>query len=201
MRDDQPVQPLEYEPRTDAGLRRAYWLKVMKLAIVVAIIFGGIAFVLPFLNQARVENPRLACANSLRQLGLGAIMYAYQNNLKIPDDLQTLFDSQELGSSVLVCPSSNLPSLSGATTQAADAAIAANQVSYIYLGKGLTLNAPADTVLMYEPLADHQDGINVLFVDAHVEWLDLKEAKKLLARIAVGENPVRYSASVSSTQP
>jgi len=200
MQDDRPAQPLEYEPRTDAKLWRAYWLKVMKLAIVIAIIFGIVASILLFLDRPRDPNYRLQCASNLRQLGLAAVMYADEHHLQMPDNLQTLFDSQELGSSVLVCPTSSLPQLA-ATTQAADAAIAANQISYVYLGKGLSVNAPADTVLMYEPLADHQDRINVLFVDAHVEWLDLVEAKKLLARIAAGENPLRYPAPVSSTQP
>ena len=200
MQDDLPVQPLGYEPHTEAGLGRAYWLKVMKLAIVVAIISGAITFLLR-LRSPRVESPRLPCASNLRQLGLGAIMYANEHHMKMPDDLQTLFDSEEFGSSVLVCPSSNLPSLSRATTQAADAAITSSQVSYIYLGKGLTVNAPADTVLMYEPIGDHGDGMNVLFADAHVEWLDLIEAQKLLARIAAGQNPVRYPAPVMSTQP
>ena len=128
-------------------------------------------------------------------------MYANEHHLKMPDDLQTLFDSEELGANVLVCPRSNLPSLSGATTQAADAAITSNQASYIYLGKGLTLNAPADTVLMHEPIVDHGDGMNVLFADAHVEWLDLAEAKKLIARIGSGQNPVRYPDLTSPTQP
>ena len=50
-------------------------------------------------------------------------------------------------------------------------AIAAGQLSYIYCGKGLTVNSGDDVVLMYEPISNHGDGITVLFADAHVDWL------------------------------
>jgi prepilin-type processing-associated H-X9-DG protein len=199
MRIDGPAAPLDYESSTRK--RRRFWPGIVIVTIFVAILVFLLPAVMPQLNPPHVNTTRNACANNLRQLGLAAIMYANTHNMKMPDELQTLFDSEELATGVLVCPASNLPSLIGATTQAADASIKSKQVSYVYLGKGLTLNAPADTVLMYEPIGDHGDGMNVLFVDAHVEWLDLTEAKKLIARIGSGQNPVRYPDPTSPTQP
>ena len=159
-------------------------------------------FLLPSMNPAHPRVPRVQCANNLRQLGLAAIMYANQNHGHMPDDLKSLFDSEELNGDVLFCPSSSVPRPALATTQEADRAIAANEVSYVYLGKGLTLNSPDDTVLLYEPLSNHGNGINVVFVDAHNEWLEDEEAKQLLARIAAGEHPVRYPATQpAATQP
>ena len=199
MQNDLPTERLEYESRTDQ--RRRYWPKVIKVTIVITILVLAMVTLLPLLNRPYDGNPRLACASHLRQFGLAAVMYANQHNKKMPDNLQTLFDENELEPGVLTCPLSTLPSLNGATTQTADAAIRSNQVSYIYLGKGLTVDAPDDTVLMYEPLGDHGDGINVLFFDCHVEWLDLAEAKRLIALVGSGQNPVRYPATAPGTHP
>jgi prepilin-type processing-associated H-X9-DG protein len=50
---------------------------------------------------------------------------------------------------------------------------------------------------MDEPISNHSDGINVLFADAHVDWLDLDEAKKLIANSIGAKTPLRWPA----TQP
>ena len=132
-------------------------------------------------------------ARNLREMGLAIIMYANQHGGNFPDNLQSLYLDQELGPDVPFCPAATRPLQSNATTQQAIAAINAGRSSYIYVGKGLTVRSPDDVVVMYEPLSDHTVGINVLFADAHVEWLELAEAKKLLARFATGANSVQYS--------
>lgn len=48
---------------------------------------------------------------------------------------------------------------------------------------------------MYEPLSDHGTGMNVLFGNAHVEWLSPAQARPLLKQVAAGVRPVRLLPS------
>src|SRR5207248_2656810 len=36
---------------------------------------------------------------------------------------------------------------------------------------------PPDVVVAYEPLTNHGDGVNALFGDGHIDWLDKVEAR------------------------
>jgi prepilin-type processing-associated H-X9-DG protein len=92
----------------------------------------------------------------------------------------------------LICPSSNdTPAAIGPTTRATVANInAGGHLSYIYLAKGMTNTQKADTILVYEPLSNHQNnGMNVLFGDLHVDWIAAKEAKWMLSELKLGHNP------------
>jgi prepilin-type processing-associated H-X9-DG protein len=191
MQDDLPPTPLGY---TSRKARRPGWLRVTCMTALLI----GVAFLVwsAITNlqsmQVHDDNFRPRCATNLREMGLAIIMYANQHGGNFPDDLQALYSDQDLASDTLFCPTTPPPLQSNATTQQAIAAINAGRSSYIYVGKGLTVHSPDDVVVMYEPLSDHTVGINVLFADAHVEWLELAEAKKLLARFAAGEEQVRY---------
>jgi hypothetical protein len=207
MQDDRPPTPLEYARHEHKpsyhtpGFRRT-----IPVLFVLAILLVAIAILEAQLGPDYAREPanRVLCANHLRQLGLAAIMSANQRRGNFPDDLQTIYTENDLGPSMLFCPTT-MPSVQyNATTQQAVSAIRAGQASYIYLGKGLRADGPADLILMYESPDDHDgDGINVLFMDDHVEWLNADEAKKLIARIAAGENPVHYPAATTfpATQP
>ena len=46
-------------------------------------------------------------------------------------------------------------------------------------------------VLAYEPLANHGNGMNVLFADGRVEWIDPPRGRKLLAELDAGYDPPR----------
>lgn len=68
-------------------------------------------------------------------------------------------------------------------------------VSYAYLGKGLTsadLNQNPDIVLAYEPLSNHGGfGMNVLFGDGTVEWVQGARAQSILFQASSGSHPVK----------
>jgi prepilin-type processing-associated H-X9-DG protein len=65
-------------------------------------------------------------------------------------------------------------------------------ISYIYCGAGFTSRGPANAVLAYEPLSNHDgDGTNVLYGDGHVSFLDRKETDYLIAELQAGHNPPR----------
>ena len=141
----------------------------------------------PFLRQHRgreVAN-RIKCASNLRQIGEALTIYANTHGHQFPDDLSALLPGGDLYSSTLVCPSSNDDPAFGATTQAVAANLTApHHCSYVFLGKGLSQPTPSDRVIAYEPLEHHQRmGINVLFADMRVEWLDRTQAELLLARL------------------
>jgi prepilin-type processing-associated H-X9-DG protein len=89
-----------------------------------------------------------------------------------------------------VCPSSKDTASTGATTQAIVVDLkASGHLSYIYIGKGLSdKTVTSDTVVLYEPLADHGEmGMNVLFGDGHVGLLDGKLAAKVIAAVSAGQ--------------
>jgi prepilin-type processing-associated H-X9-DG protein len=145
-------------------------------------------------DSTRDHLDRSDCAARLREIGLAAIMYADQHGEHFPDSFKPLLSEEDLWHYSFFCP--RVPTPTVATTQQAELVVT-TQSSYTYLGKGLTKDASADTVLAYEPLTDHGDGINVLFTDAHVEWLDAIDANALLGRVRAGEWPLHYPA----TQP
>jgi prepilin-type processing-associated H-X9-DG protein len=120
-------------------------------------------------------------------------MYANENRGEYPDSLATLFTHEDFSSGVFVCPSSNDTAASGPNTQAvATNLTAGGHLSYIYVGAGwTTATTPADAVVAYEPLTNHGGaGMNVLFGDGHVNWLNATKAQIILATAAQGKPPV-----------
>ena len=178
MREAPRPRPLEYASRHPVRWRHP--VAVCLIAFALSAVVGAGAVLLPSLNQPRVNTNRLKCASHLRQIGQGVQMFANENRGLFPDDLTTLFVTQDLTSEVFVCPHANVPP--------------SGQVSYTYTGKGMSIWTPPNAVLAYEPLANHGDGMHVLFADFHVEWLGAPQARKLLAELAAGHNPPRAAA-------
>jgi len=56
--------------------------------------------------------------------------------------------------------------------------------SYVYVGGCLTSSSPPSSVVIYEKLQNHGDGINVLHLDGSVTWLNKADAEKLIAGYA-----------------
>ncbi len=125
---------------------------------------------------------RIRCNSNLRQIGLAISNWAENHHGKLPDDFSEVFESGDLMPENFICPASDDQIRSGQR----NAAPAANLLqpgacSYIYLGKGLTQPLQPSHVIAVEPLENHKDaGINVLFADWHVEWLDRPQAESLL---------------------
>ena len=62
--------------------RNAFTL--IELLVVIAVIAILMAILMPALSRAREQGKRTACLNNLRQLTMGWILYADDNNDKIP---------------------------------------------------------------------------------------------------------------------
>jgi prepilin-type processing-associated H-X9-DG protein len=141
-----------------------------------------ISILLPSLNRARETANRVKCASNMRQIGQALLLYGNENRGQYPPTLDLLLKTQDIDSTVFVCPSSNDTAAPGATAaQQAGSLNSGGHLSYIYLGRGMTYNSPADAPVLYEPLTNHSnDGTNVLFGDGHVSWLTRQQAAATL---------------------
>jgi prepilin-type processing-associated H-X9-DG protein len=148
---------------------------------------GGAALLasvsLPSLSRARNVADRTKSATNLRTIGQGCILYANDNNGKLPDDLATLYQKEDLGLNTFVAPYGHSgPMPSRGTAQELGPWV--NEHSdYIYKGAGKNMKEmTSDKVLAYEKpeIAQREHGMNVLYGDGHVEWLTSAQAHQLL---------------------
>lgn len=174
------------EPRPARWRAARYLLVGASLALISFLLVQG---------ESRLDERanREPCAENLHEIGYAMFIYASRHGGKLPDDFATLLQSEGLPPVVFVCPNCSQSPPSGPTTRAVIAAMKMpGAVSYRYLGKGLTIEqADTDVVLAYEPLSNHDGrGMNVLFGDGHVEWIEGVRAKKLLDEVSSGARPV-----------
>jgi prepilin-type processing-associated H-X9-DG protein len=147
------------------------------------------SILLPSLNRAREQANRIKCASNLRQIGQALNMYAASNGGQFPPDLPTLLAMTGMGvtSATFVCPSSQDAAAPGATPAAQAGNLTKGpHLSYVYV-PGLTVQAPAGTVLMHERLTNHRnDGINVLYVDGSVNWIPRAQVQAVIPQAQPG---------------
>ena len=182
--------------------------RLHRLLIFGACLVTTFALLVPILSPVlirrnREPSLRVLCASNMRQISLGAIMYANEHGGRFPDDLDTIFQEEDVLPRVFVCPATDADLPSAPTTQAVYSTLKqAGALSYIYVGKGLTTKAADDVVLLYEPLSDHEnDGMNVCFADGHVEWLTASEAQSILQQAAAGVRPIRFPQVAATSRP
>lgn len=183
------VAPVEqWELRRAA--RAAMWFTLPPAALTLAA-----AIILPNLSRPREEAQRVKCAPNLRQIGAAIQLYANDHGGILPQSLDRLILGDYLTSEVFICPSSDDKRAEGPTTQAVATAVVTipEHCSYVYLGGGHTyLTATPKHVLAYEHHRNHRgNGMNVLYGDGLVQWLDKPQADRVLAELKAGQNPPR----------
>ena len=52
---------------------------------------------------------------------------------------------------------------------------------FVYLGADLKPNAGPGSILVYER-PDGRPGMNVLFADSHIEWIDVESARQMIEK-------------------
>jgi hypothetical protein len=180
-----PAPTLEYAPRKR---KRATW-KLTRVEVGVAVAMACLLSLtlLPSLDRSR-HDPHLKCAANLRVIAQAVEMYAVENRGVFPPDVPTLVATQNLVGDHFVCYRTGDGPAVGASGQALSNQLtaAAGHLSYVYCGAGMNDKAPASTVIAYEPLANHGDGMWVAYADTKVEWLDAKRGRKLIAELAAG---------------
>ncbi len=138
---------------------------------------------------------QVRCASNLKQIGLAMLLYGNANGRRYPDTLDelALFHGADLPPELFVCPDTSDTPPAGTTPTAGAADLSAGgQNSYVYLGRGLGEGVATEAILAHERFGQHRGrGINVLFGDLHVEFVDSEEAHALLAELRAGYNPPR----------
>lgn len=182
------VPPARWELRRKA--RDALWLTLPPVVLTIAV-----AVVLPQLGRPRESAQRVKCASNLRQIGQSVQAYASDHRGWLPPSLDLLLLGDYLTPGVVICPSSDDERAEGPTTQAVAAAVRTvpKHCSYVYLGGGHThQTATSAFVLAYEHRHNHDDrGMNFLYGDGTVRWLDKPQADRVLAELQAGRNPPR----------
>ena len=175
--------------------------------------FGAVAALLllaillmPTVGRARETAKRVMCASNLKQIGQAAHLYSNDHGGQLPPDVATLLQTLDITAEVFTCPSSDVYKAPGATTQQTVASmLAGDHLSYAWTGAGLMNDAPADVILAFD-LETHvrkegatTTGMNVLFADGTVTFVDEATGKAIWAQFVSGARPVRMPTRATAT--
>ena len=167
------------------------FLKRTVRIVVILLLAAVIAFL--FMSRSRrLVSPHCIsyCGDNLRQIGLALKQYAQDHDEVFPPDLKMLYPRYAESRKTLVCP------LDRAAPRGARSGDpnAPWYTSYTYVS-GLTDLDRSACVLAYERQENHRRegmawwqpgvrlGVNVLFLDTHVEWVpDPEQLAELLAK-------------------
>ena len=160
------------------------------------------AVLLPSMNRAQEMTNQMRSVSNLRQIGMCILLFSNENKGKYPDDLGELLKSQDVGMEVFVSPRTEtaLPGNRVGMDAAAQAAWVNENSDYVYLGKGMTQGVNPETVVAYENSDRVEDGINLLFGDGHVEFLNMDFALDTINRQA-GEKADEDEEEVEEAAP
>src|SRR5688572_11114474 len=191
---------LSAEPAPKAATKGwvvALWVGGGLLAVLVLLLL----VLVPPLQRAREQANRAQCATHMRQLGQAMAIYATVNGGRFPDRIDRLL--AYVPSSSFVCPSCNDTPALGQTPQAQAANLATpGHLSYVYVGHTYSTASMANAstaIVLYEPLSNHADGINVLYADGAVNFLNRGVATVTIAQIAARTPPAPVGPP--ATQP
>lgn len=195
------LQPPPGEPASPRRKMSGWAVAAMSVGGPALLILMLLLVLLPPIQRAREQANRVKCASNLRQVGQAIFIYASVNGGRFPDRLDKLLPYA--GSNVFVCPSCNDSPAPGSTPQIqASNLYAGGHLSYVYAGAQLSTNASVGnaptTVVMYEPLANHRDAINVLYADGSVRLLARPLANAMIAALPPAAT---QPATGPSTQP
>jgi predicted Zn finger-like uncharacterized protein len=156
-----------------------------------------IAILLPSLNRARETANRVKCASNMRTIGQALLLYSNDNRGAFPPRLEDLIISGHVDSSVFVCPSCMDSAAPGATPQAqAQNLSAGGHLSYVYIGQRMNSSAPADAVVLYENVTNHDgDGCNMLHGDGHIDFISKPQMQQIITQLQAGKNPPNWTTS------
>ncbi len=174
---------------------------LIELLVVIAIIGILAAILLPVLSRARESARKTQCMSNVKQIGMGLIMYANENNESFPSDsaysgsspamrgLNLLYDTYVSDNKIFNCTSDStvtaaLNSGMSASTSGGTEAFTSTQCSYGY-DRSHTQADDADVALASDrPPSDttkssdnhNGRGQNIVYIDGHVEFVNSPQA-------------------------
>ena len=123
-----------------------------------------VSILLPSLSRARHLAKRSVSAANLHGIAISCMIYANDNDEKFPPDLETLVQDGSITRKQLKAPND-----------------AYEGVSYVYIA-GQTRDSDSRNVLAHERRGlNDGEGVNVAFVDGHVEFMKMREFGRVLA--------------------
>jgi prepilin-type processing-associated H-X9-DG protein len=144
-----------------------------------------VSIMLPALNRAREQANRVKSASNLRQIGLASLMYANtQKDGALPPDMATMLKQEDLSVYIFTNPRRNdgVPPDIARGTQDQQAAWVDQNADYVYFGRGKKNTMGSDEVLAAEKPETLTDGVNILFGDGHVEFIEMSRAVEMIAK-------------------
>lgn len=155
----------------------------LSMGIGTVAMFAGSA--VPQFHQAQENSARMRSQSNLRQIGIAMMLHANENNGTYPATFAPLLTGQELTIDVFDSPRNGAFELPDdiLNDPEALAQFAVDHSDYIYVGAGLTNQAPGDTVLAYENPEGMEEGICILFGDGHVEYQLIEDAMQLIGQL------------------
>ena len=149
----------------------------------------GVGILMPALARVRQLSYRMTSGTNLSSIGKACLIYANDYDDKLPPDLQTLVDKAELPPKCL--ESKRKPK-------------DFDGPSYIYIS-GQTVVMYPGNIVAYENPAFCQDGINVLFLDSHVEFMKpadfRRELKETCERLGRPMPEIKFKEEMRSKPP
>jgi len=129
-----------------------------ELVVVIAIFAIMAALLAPFVRMTKNRSDGINCANNLRQISLGAHMYAADNDGNFPPAMGALYPKYVKNEKTFDCPANK----SDGTQDAPD---------YTYIA-GLTELSDPSEVIVYDLDGNHNSrGRNILRINGLVEWV------------------------------
>jgi competence protein ComGC len=153
---------------------------------------------LPVILHGREAANRTDCAQKLQSIGQALRQYAVDGDGTFPPDLDTLIDAGGIDYGQVVCRSAR-----ESAGDEGDVLRFGENLSYIYLGKGISADAPPGTVIAYEPVSNHdRDGAHFLLADGSVRFILQTEARAYIDALNDGINPPAVQpTTLPTTQP
>ena len=138
-----------------------------------------VAMLMGALRQTKHKAKRSVSMSNLRMIGVGLYSYAADHDEKFPPSLGALAKDCLGGTDALVSP------LSGRKPPKLVDGKLVGEIDYVYLPFPSVdaVDSPSEVIVAYERPENYKGkGTIAVFLDAHVEWMDMERFKEALKR-------------------